>query len=50
MLIAALAALVVFAAVYAILHRRSDQPVRYGWLATIVGCAAIAIVIGALTQ
>jgi hypothetical protein len=43
-LLAPLAALVVFVGLYAILNR--GRPVQWGWLAAIVACAAVAVVIG----
>ena len=54
-LIAAAGCLAVFLGLYAVLYRRAEragrQPVvRWGWLAAIVGCAALALVIAALTS
>ena len=40
--------LAVFLGVYALLRRRSGAPVQWGWLAAIVGCAAVALVVGAV--
>ena len=41
--------LLAFLAIYAYLHRRAGRPpVRWGWLAAIVLCAAAALVLGAL--
>ena len=45
-LIAPLAALAVFLGFYAVLNR--GRPVQWGWLAAIVACAAIAVVVGIL--
>jgi hypothetical protein len=47
----ALGALAVFLGIYALLLRRArragrDASVRWGWLAAIVGCAAVALLIG----
>jgi hypothetical protein len=46
---------IAFLAIYAFLHRRANRgsssyPVRWGWLAAIIGCAALALLIGALTR
>jgi hypothetical protein len=54
-LIAAALVLAAFLALYAILHRRAAragrQPsIRWGWLAAIVGLAAVALMIGALAH
>jgi hypothetical protein len=49
-LLAAAACLLVFLGLYAFLQRRSSQPVQWGWLAAIVGCAAVALIIGALAH
>ncbi len=54
-LIAAGACLAVFLALYAVLHRRSEragrQPaIQWGWLAAIIGCAALALALGMLTR
>ena len=46
----ALVFLAIFLGIYALLQRRSGGPVRWGWLAAIVGCAAVAVLIGALTR
>jgi hypothetical protein len=43
-----LVCLAVFVGIYAVLQRRSGGPVRWGWLAAIVGCAAAALLLGAL--
>jgi hypothetical protein len=47
--------LVAFLALYAVLHHRANRdgrshPVRWGWLAAIIGCAAVAVLIGALNR
>jgi hypothetical protein len=54
-LVAPAVLLAVFLAIYAVLFRRADragrQPaIRWGWLAAIIGCAALALLIGALTR
>jgi hypothetical protein len=44
-----LACLAVFLGIYAFLQRRSGTAaVRWGWLAAIVGCAAVALLLGAV--
>jgi hypothetical protein len=47
-LIAPLAALAVFLGFYALLNR--GRPAQWRWLAAIIGCAAIAFVIGLLLR
>jgi hypothetical protein len=52
--VAPLGALIVFAGIYAFLHRRAagrgEHPrVRWGWLALVIGCAAVAFLIGAVS-
>jgi drug/metabolite transporter (DMT)-like permease len=50
-LISAGACLVVFLALYAVLRGRDrHRPIQWGWLAAIVGFAALAFVIGVLTR
>jgi hypothetical protein len=44
--VAPLAMLAVFLGLYAVLNR--GRPVQWGWLAAIIGCAAVALVIGLL--
>jgi hypothetical protein len=51
----ALVCVIAFLGFYAILHRRANRgggsaPVQWGWLAAIVGCVAIAMLIGALAS
>jgi len=48
-----LIALVAFLAIYELLRRRAavdgrKPPVQWGWLAAIVGCAAVAALVGVL--
>jgi hypothetical protein len=46
-----LACLAVFLGIYALLQRRSESAsVRWGWLAAIVGCAAVAVLLGAVVR
>lgn len=50
-LVTALVCVAIFGALYAAFHRRqrargSDLPVRWEWLAAIVGLAAIVLVLG----
>jgi hypothetical protein len=45
-----LVCLAVFAGIYARSQRRSGGPVQWGWLAAIVGCAAFALVLGAVIR
>jgi hypothetical protein len=51
-----LVGLVAFLGLYVLLRRRAQAqtgdvvPVKWGWLAAIVGCAAVAVVIGAVTR
>ena len=45
-----LVCLAVFAGIYALLQRRSGGRVQWGWLAAIVGCAAFAVLVGALAR
>jgi hypothetical protein len=40
----------VFLALYGVLQRRSGRPIQWGWLAAIVVCAAVAVLIGALDR
>ena len=47
------ACLVAFLAIYAVLHQRANRggqrrPVQWAWLAAIVACAAVALLIGRL--
>ncbi len=47
--------LVAFLAIYAVLHRRANRggqrrPVQWAWLAAIVACAAVALLIGQLDR
>ena len=39
-----------FLAIYAVLQRRAHRPVQWGWIAAIAGCAAAALLIGALMR
>jgi uncharacterized membrane protein YhaH (DUF805 family) len=53
--VTALAFLAIFVAVYMLLQRRARHagraaPVRWGWLAAIVGLAAVALVVGAVIR
>jgi hypothetical protein len=53
--ISAGACLAVFLALYAVLHRRANRgdrhrPIQWGWLAAIIGCAALALLIGVLSR
>jgi hypothetical protein len=42
--------LAVFAWIYALLRRRSgNAPVRWGWIAAILGCAGVALLVGVLS-
>jgi hypothetical protein len=44
-----IACVAAFLALYAYLHRRgAPQPVQWGWIAAILGCAAVAMLIGFL--
>jgi hypothetical protein len=44
-------ALAAFLGIYALLRRRAGSPpVRWGWIAAIVGCAAIVVVVGLITR
>jgi hypothetical protein len=49
-------ALVVFLAIYAAIHRRAGRtageprPIQWGWLAAVIACAAVAVIIGALAH
>ena len=49
-------ALCAFLAIYEVLRRRSQRrsgvkpPVRWGWLAAIVGLAVIALAVGAIAK
>jgi hypothetical protein len=48
------ACLVAFLALYAVLHVRANRgeqryPVRWGWIAAIIGCALVVAIIGALS-
>jgi hypothetical protein len=45
-----LVGLAVFAGIYMLLQRRYGGSVRWRWLAAIVGCAAFAFFVGALTR
>ena len=48
---ALLVCLAVFAGIYALLQRRSGRgPVRWGWIAAGVGCAAVALLVGVLSN
>jgi uncharacterized membrane protein len=52
-LISLLVPLAAFGTLYVYLHRRAKRgagryPVRWGWIAAIVACAAVAFAIGAL--
>ena len=54
-LIAAGVCIAVFLALYAFLQRRANragrQPaIQWGWLAAIIGCAALALLIGLLSR
>ena len=54
-LISAGGCLVVFLALYALLHQRANragrQPrIQSAWLAAIIGCAALALLIGVLAH
>ena len=54
-LVAAAVVLAGFLAIYALLHRRADragrQPaIQWGWLVAIIGCAALALLIGVLSR
>jgi hypothetical protein len=48
----ALLMLAVFLGIYFTARRRrgATEPVQWGWLAAIVGCAAVAVLIGAITR
>jgi uncharacterized BrkB/YihY/UPF0761 family membrane protein len=48
--LAPIAMLAIFLGLYEVLRRRTSQPVRWVWLAAIIACAGIAVLIGALTR
>jgi uncharacterized membrane protein YhaH (DUF805 family) len=53
--VTALVFLAIFIAIYVLLQRRARDagraaPVRWGWLAAIVACAAVALVFGAVIR
>ena len=53
--VAVIGPFIAFLAFFAFLHRRANRgadsyPVRWGWLAAILGFALIALLIGALTR
>ena len=45
-----LVGLAVFAGIYTLLQRRYGGSVQWRWLAAIVGCAAFAVLVGALAR